>query len=51
MQVCFALLFLTLAFVGTSTGSEYMQWPKPQALASSTNGSTLREIMKEQNFR
>ena len=49
------LLFLTLVFVGTCTGRGHVQWARPQssfesspfASVSSTNGSSLEEILKE----
>ena len=49
------LLFLTLVFVGTCTGRGPVQWARPRpslesspfASVSSTNGSSLEEILKE----
>ena len=51
----YCLLFLMLVFVGTCTGRGYVQWARPRpslefspfASVSSTNGSSIEEILKE----
>ena len=52
-------LFLTLIFVGTCTGRGHVQWTRPQpvldsspfAFASTTNGSSFEEILRELDIR
>ena len=52
-------LFLTLIFVGTCTGRGHVQWTRPRpsldsspfAAASTTNGSSIEEILKELDVR
>lgn len=59
----YCLLFLTLIFVGTCTGRGYVQRARPRqpldslvsrppfASVSTTNGSSLEEILKELDVR
>ena len=55
----YCLLFLTLIFVGTCTGCGHVQRAKPQpsldsspfASVSTTNGSSIEEILKELDVR
>jgi hypothetical protein len=55
----YCLLLLTLVFVGACTGRGHVQWDRsraslgssPFASASSTNGSSIEEILKELDVR
>ncbi len=55
----YCLLFLTLVFVGACTGRGHVQWARPQASletspfasVSSTNGSSIEDILKELDVR